>query len=214
MTPNTPNSQPSDITIPVESVTLPAYLTVPADTENLVMFVHGAGSSRLSPRNTYVARMLQEAGLGTLLFDLLTQAEDRVYENRFDIELITQRLLAATKWVRQKYPSLRLQYFGASTGSAAALNAAAAGSGEIHAVVSRGGRPDLAMEMLPRVKTPTLFIVGGNDTQVKQLNEQAYAQLECEKSFEVVPGAGHLFEEEGKLEQVARLSVDWFTSHG
>jgi pimeloyl-ACP methyl ester carboxylesterase len=143
----------------------------------------------------------------------LTEEEDREYSRRFDIELITGRILAATSWVEEHYGDLLLQYFGASTGSTAALKAVVTGGTEIGAVVSRGGRPDMVMEDLPRVTVPTLFIVGGNDLQVKEMNERAFEKLGGKKSFEVVPGAGHLFEEEGKLEQVAALSADWFVNN-
>jgi dienelactone hydrolase len=166
-------------------------------------------------RNRFVAGTLRRAGMGTLLFDLLTEIEDRDYEMRFDIALLTRRLLGATEWVRQQ-PALRefaLGYFGASTGAAAALRAAAGLGAGIRAVVSRGGRPDMALAELPRVTAPTLLIVGGRDDVVIGLNRQAYAALRAEKELSIIPGATHLFEEPGTLEEVARQAADWFTRH-
>jgi dienelactone hydrolase len=201
------------VEIAAGKVTLPGELALPKQATGVVLFAHGSGSSRLSPRNAYVARTLREAGIGTLLFDLLTPAEDRRYETRFDIELLTVRLLAATDWVKREPAAAKLSigYFGASTGAAAALAAAAQLSTRVSAVVSRGGRPDLAgADALPRVRAPTLLIVGGRDTEVIALNRQAYAQLGCEKALQIVPGATHLFEESGTLEQVAAHACDWF----
>jgi pimeloyl-ACP methyl ester carboxylesterase len=181
-----------------------------------VLFVHGSGSSRHSPRNQYVARTIREAGIGTLLFDLLTLEEEAADVNtrhlRFDIDLLAKRLVDATNWLKKKADTshLRFGYFGASTGAAAALLAAAEFGEEIGAVVSRGGRPDLAGGALSRVKSPTLLIVGGLDFPVISLNREAYALLRCEKELVIVPGATHLFEEPGTLEDVARLAAEWF----
>jgi dienelactone hydrolase len=192
-----------------------ALLGVPPDARGLVIFAHGSGSSRFSRRNNYVAEVLRERGIGTLLFDLLTEAEDRTYENRFDIPLLTRRLVAATRWVRQQaeLKDLAIGYFGASTGAAAALQAAAESTIDIAAVVSRGGRPDLAGEALRAVRAPVLLIVGSHDDVVIDLNRQAAAQMQCEWSLEIVPGATHLFEEPGTLEQAASLAADWFVRH-
>ncbi|HYC48647.1 MAG TPA: dienelactone hydrolase family protein [Burkholderiales bacterium] len=198
---------------------LDGNLAVPAGASGLVLFAHGSGSSRLSPRNVFVARALQEAGVGTLLFDLLSRAEEQVdlytREHRFDIGLLAQRLVHATAWVdtQDELRDLRVGYFGASTGSAAALVAAARLEERVSAVVSRGGRPDLAAAELARVRAPTLLIVGGDDDVVIELNEQAYRRLQCEKHLTIVPGASHLFEEPGTLEQVAQLASEWFRRH-
>lgn len=191
-------------------------LALPVSVTGVVLFAHGSGSSRFSPRNTYVAKVLQERGVGTLLFDLLTQEEDLDYATRFDIELLTRRLLAATAWLQAeaKTRSMKVGYFGASTGAAAALQAAAKLSGKIAAVVSRGGRPDLAGEQaLRQVTAPTLLLVGGADYGVIELNQQAYSLLKCEKQLTLIPGATHLFEEPGTLEQVADNAADWFVRH-
>ncbi len=201
--------------IKLESVTLDGVLGLPEQAKGMVIFAHGSGSSRLSPRNTYVARVLQQAGIGTLLFDLLTSVEDRDYAQRFDIELLVKRLVGATKWL-SKLPELQgmtVGYFGASTGAAAALQGAAELGEAVKAVVSRGGRPDLAMPYLGKVVAPTLLIVGELDQEVLQLNRQAFAQLSVEKELAVVPGATHLFEEPGTLEEVARLAKEWFIRH-
>ncbi len=192
---------------------LDGTLILPANAVGVVLFAHGSGSSRHSPRNTHVARVLNDAGIGTLLFDLLTTEEDRRYETRFDIVLLTSRLLAATDKLAGETAAagLPLGYFGASTGAAAALQAAAAMGPRIAAVVSRGGRPDLAgPDTLARVRAPTLLIVGGSDDVVLELNREAHSQLSCEKSLLVVPGATHLFEEPGALDQVARAATHWF----
>jgi len=184
--------------------------------KGLVLFVHGSGSSRHSPRNQFVARTLNQAGLATLLFDLLTPDEESVdvytREHRFDIGLLAERLVCATKWAKQQKETrdLRIGYFGSSTGGAAALVAAAELPNEVSAVVSRGGRPDLAGDALPKVKAPTLLIVGGEDHVVIELNERARAQMKCECKIDIVPGATHLFEEPGALEKVAKLASDWF----
>ena len=207
------------LTIPVGRVRLNGDLTIPEDARGLVLFAHGSGSSRLSPRNRYVAGMLQESGMATLLFDLLTPDEEKedcsTGHLRFNIDLLAERLAAVTRWLlEEKQPrDLALGYFGASTGAAAALMAAAELEDRIQAVVSRGGRPDLAGDALPRVKASTLLIVGGEDHVVIELNEQAYNQLRCEKELKILPGATHLFEERGALEQVARLASDWFLNH-
>ncbi|MCK0190883.1 alpha/beta hydrolase [Arenibacter sp. F20364] len=200
------------INIPLKNVILKGSLHLTENAQGLVMFSHGSGSSRLSPRNNYVANILHQKGLATLLFDLLTEREDDNYETRFNIELLTQRLIATTKWVLQlkETKGLSLGYFGSSTGAASALKAAAFFKNTIKAVVSRGGRPDLALSEIPEVTAPTLFIVGGKDTTVIDLNIQAYAKIECERKLEIVPGATHLFEEQGKLEEVAELSATWF----
>ena len=203
------------VKIPADGVQLDGALVVPDRATGVVLFVHGSGSSRLSPRNTFVARNLNDAGFGTLLFDLLTTQEDATYENRFDIDLLTWRLDRATQWIMEqpRCSSLAIGYFGASTGAAAALNAAATYGSAIGAVVSRGGRPDLAMEALPSVQSPTLLIVGGLDDVVIELNQQAYAKLNVEKHLAIVKGATHLFEEPGTLEEVAKLAASWFTRH-
>lgn len=202
------------VRIPADDATLSGDLAIPARAVGLVLFAHGSGSSRLSPRNRFVAEALQRAGIATLLFDLLTEDEDRRYDNRFDIELLRRRLLSATRWARQQthLASLPIGYFGASTGAAAALEAAAE-EPQVRAVVSRGGRPDLAIPSLPRVRAATRLIVGGDDETVVDLNRRAYAALTATKSLEIVPGATHLFEEPGALEQVARLAVEWFRRH-
>lgn len=204
-----------EVEIALPAVTLLGNLVLPEAARGVVLFAHGSGSSRLSPRNTFVANVLNEARIGTLLFDLMTEEEDAVYERRFDIDLLTRRLIAATDWV-QNQPETRGQamgYFGASTGAAAALKAAAFFGPVIKAVVSRGGRPDLAEPDLNTVQSPTLLIVGGNDDQVIQLNQQAYERLSGIKKIEIVPGATHLFEEPGALEEAARLAGDWFTQY-
>ena len=201
--------------IPVDGVKLEGSLIIPPQACGVVLFAHGSGSSRHSPRNNFVAQALQGAGMGTLLMDLLTRAEDTVYETRFDIDLLTTRLERATQWLMEQpqSQSLDIGYFGASTGAAAALNAAATFGTSIGAVVSRGGRPDLAMAALPRVQSPTLLIVGGLDDVVIELNQQAYERLKAKKHLAVVPGATHLFEEPGTLQEVARLAARWFTQH-
>ena len=194
-------------------------LIVPGDAGALVIFAHGSGSSRHSPRNQFVARLLNQAGLGTLLFDLLTEQEEgldlRTGQHRFNIALLAERLAFATKWARQQEQTrhLRIGYFGSSTGAAAALVAAAELPGEIHAIVSRGGRPDLAGDALQKVQAPTLLIVGGRDDIVIELNQRARQRMRCEVKLEIVPAATHLFEEPGALERVARLASDWFARH-
>jgi len=201
--------------IPIDSIKLEGSLALPRQSLGLVVFAHGSGSSRFSPRNNFVARVLREAGIGTLLMDLLTEEEDTVYQTRFNIDLLTERLLLATRWLQeqQRTKNLVIGYFGASTGAAAALKAAAAEGSKIAAVVSRGGRPDLAKEALVLVQSPTLLIVGGNDDIVIELNREAYARLKGKKQLVIVPGATHLFEEPGTLEEVARLATDWFKQY-
>jgi putative phosphoribosyl transferase len=188
-------------------------LRLPEPAAGLVIFAHGSGSSRLSPRNRQVAGALNQAGFATLLFDLLTTDEELDRAKVFDIELLAERLLAVTRWAagEQALRHLPISYFGASTGAAAALRAAARPGPEISAVVSRGGRPDLAAESLEEVVSPTLLIVGGADWQVLELNEQAAKLLRCEHEVAIVPGATHLFEEPGALERVAELAVDWLS---
>jgi putative phosphoribosyl transferase len=198
--------------IPANGIKLEGALVIPTDARGAVLFAHGSGSSRHSPRNNFVAQVLQSAGMGTLLMDLLTPREDATYETRFDIDFLTQRLEHATQWLMEEPQSHSLQigYFGASTGAAAALQAAATYGESIGAVVSRGGRPDLAMSALGNVQSPTLLIVGGLDDIVIDLNRQAYEQIKAKKHLEIVPGATHLFEESGTLQEVARLAADWF----
>lgn len=194
---------------------LPGTLGVPPGARGLVLFAHGSGSSRSSPRNMSVARGLHEAGLATLLFDLLTEEEDRVYETRFNIALLSKRMTGAAEWAGAdpSTKSLQLGFFGASTGAAAALRAAAKLGPEVFAVVSRGGRPDLTGPLITEVRSPTLLIVGERDITVLGLNRKAYAQLRAEKEIAIVPGATHLFEEPGTLEEVTRLAADWFARH-
>ncbi len=188
-------------------------LGLPPRPEGLVLFAHGSGSSRHSSRNQFVARQLREVGMATLLFDLLSESEDEVYENRFDIDRLTQRLAQASAWVAEQPELAELPqgYFGASTGAAAALKAAAQLPDSIRAVVSRGGRPDLAGDALPRVVAPTLLIVGGADTQVIELNQMARDRMQATTELAIVPGATHLFEEPGTLFQASRLAAEWFT---
>ncbi len=203
------------VRIPLGSMMLEGTMAVPKRAKGLVIFAHGSGSSRKSPRNNYVARELRKQGIGTLLFDLLSEEEDYVYENRFNIQLLAERLTAATKWAMKQPEAkgLRIGYFGSSTGSAAAIISATARSSGIDAIVSRGGRPDLAMSYLGMVKAPTLFIVGGSDDVVIDLNKQAYYNMRCEKEMEIIPRATHLFEEPGALESVAKLAAKWFKKH-
>ncbi len=207
-------TETNNVQIEADSVRLDGALGLPAGGTGCVLFAHGSGSSRLSPRNEYVARCLQGAGMATLLFDLLTEREAADRANVFDVEFLARRLSRATAWVRQHEATrdMRIAYFGASTGAAAALIAAASDHA-IQAIVSRGGRPDLAARALSNVRAPTLLIVGGNDASVIQLNEVAYAQLRCEKRMYIVPGASHLFEEPGTLEEVTRLATEWYQRH-
>lgn len=207
-----------EITIPVDGVKLGGELQLPTNAMGLVLFAHGSGSSRHSPRNQAVAQVLRNAGLGTLLFDLLTtaeeQAEARTRHLRFDIHLLSRRLAEATRWVLNEAISrdLPIGYFGSSTGAAAALVSAAEVGNAVSAVVSRGGRPDLAEQALERVTAPTLLIVGGDDTPVIPLNERAYERLQCEKALRIISGASHLFEEPGKLGIVASMAAEWFST--
>lgn len=209
-----------EIEIETPNVTLYGNLAIPEDATGLVLFAHGSGSSRFSSRNRFVAQHLREGGLGTLLFDLLTVQEeqvDRVTRHlRFDIDLLARRLVGATDWVLQQpdIAEMNIGYFGSSTGAAAALIAATERPQQVDAVVSRGGRPDLAQRVLPDVTQPTLLIVGGNDVPVIGMNEEALSQIDVEESkLEIVPGATHLFQEPGALEQVAELARDWFQTY-
>lgn len=202
--------------IMVEGIHLKGDVAVPDQAKGLVIFSHGSGSSRQSPRNRYVAESLQKKGIATLLFDLLTPYEDTDRERRFDIDLLSNRLGSVTQWLTKKseFKNMNVGYFGASTGAASALCAATAlGPQKIMAVVSRGGRPDLAADALPKVKTPTLLLVGGMDTEVIGLNEAAFKMLSCTKRLTVIPGATHLFEEEGKLEEVTNNAAEWFLKY-
>ncbi|MDQ7800302.1 MAG: dienelactone hydrolase family protein [Armatimonadota bacterium] len=207
------------VRIPLDGAGVFGDLSVPRGAKGLVLFAHGSGSSRFSPRNRFVARRLQERGLATLLLDLLTAQEEQddagTGRYRFDVTLLADRLLRAVAWTanHDDLRGLRVGLFGASTGAAAALRAAAADPEGVAAVVSRGGRPDLAREVLLLVRAPTLLIVGGADEPVLQLNREAFRLLTCEKRLEVVPGAGHLFEEPGALERVADLAADWFARY-
>src|SRR5215207_3510894 len=209
-----------DVQIPSGGAVLEGELHVPVGATGIVLFAHGSGSSRHSPRNQYVAQVIRRANVGTLLFDLLTREEEsvdiRTRHLRFDIGLLARRLVDAADWVKREADlwHLRVGYFGASTGGGAALVAAAELGEEVGAVVSRGGRPDLAgAEALRRVQAPTLLIVGEYDEPVIKMNEEAYAWLRCEKELKIVPGATHLFEEPGTLEEVARLAARWFQEH-
>jgi putative phosphoribosyl transferase len=203
------------VEIPAGRRKVNGILTMPAQPLGIVSFAHGSGSGRFSPRNQFVARVLQEAGLATLLIDLLEESETQDRRRVFDIKLLAERLDAATQWLGSESETrgLRLGYFGASTGAAAALLNAARRSDSIDAVVSRGGRPDLAMDNLPGVTAPTLLIVGGRDPEVLELNRQAQTLLSCPNALVVIPGATHLFEEPGALEQVAHLAEEWFLRH-
>ncbi len=196
-------------------VVLPGLLDLPSNATGIVIFAHGSGSSHMSPRNRTVARALNQSGIATLLFDLLMPEEEFDRANVFDIPLLAGRLVVATRWVRDQpeLASLAIGYFGASTGAGAALMAAVEMPDEVAAVVSRGGRPDLAGEALRRVVAPTLLIVGGSDSQVIVLNSEAYDLLQCARRIEIVPGATHLFEEPGAMEVVTRLAIDWFNRY-
>ncbi|HEY5649080.1 MAG TPA: alpha/beta hydrolase [Nitrospiria bacterium] len=201
--------------IPAKGATLEGMLSIPEGAEGLVLFAHGSGSSRHSPRNNFVAKALNDRRIGTLLFDLLTEAEDITYQTRFDISLLTERLISSTQLLSRQPRTgiLRVGYFGSSTGAAAALDAAAVLGTLIGAIVSRGGRPDLAGGVVKQVGAPTLFIVGGADEPVLTLNREVHELLRCEKKLAVIPGATHLFPEAGALEEVARLAADWFAGH-
>ena len=214
-----PHLNENTVSIPLGKKIIQGDLTVPAEAKGAVIFAHGSGSSRLSPRNKYVAEVLNHANLATLLIDLLTPDEEQIDMQtahlRFDIAMLAERLAGAAEWLTQLPASrdLRIGCFGASTGGGAALLTAAQRPDLVDAVVSRGGRPDLAGPALPRVKAPTLLIVGERDYPVIRMNETAFAQLQCEKRLEIVPGATHLFEEPGALEQVAHLARDWFSHY-
>lgn len=204
-----------DVVIPADGVSLYGILEIPPQSRGVVIFAHGSGSGRFSPRNNFVAQILQDAGIATLLVDLLEESESLNRQKVFDIDLLANRLLSNAHWLRHlpDMQGLMIGYFGASTGAAAALQAAAREPIEIAAVVSRGGRPDLAMEYLHLVQAPTLLIVGGNDKPVIPLNETAFARLTCPKELVVVPGSTHLFEEPGALDKVAQLARDWFIKY-
>ena len=208
-----------EILIRINGKSIYGNLEIPPKVKGLIIFAHGSGSSRFSTRNKYVAGILNKNNLGTLLFDLLTAEEEKIdnytAEYRFNIELLAKRLIDVTDWLIKEpsLKSLKLGYFGASTGAAAALAAAAKRPNIIYAVVSRGGRPDLAIESLPGVKAPTLLIVGGEDFDVIELNRTAYETIPAKKKLEIIPGATHLFEEPGALEEVSRLTAEWFTRY-
>jgi putative phosphoribosyl transferase len=211
------NQRHESVHIPCDGTTLEGELALPANAPGLVLFAHGSGSSRHSPRNQFVAGVIRDSGNGTLLFDLLTAAEE-VEDNvtarlRFDIAMLADRLVEVTRWAMRQMPQHRIGYFGSSTGGGAALVAAAELGDQIGAVVSRGGRPDLARDALPRVVAPTLLIVGGYDDVVIDLNKQASARMQCLRELNIIPGATHLFEERGALEEVARLAAAWFRRH-
>lgn len=204
-----------EISIPLASVTLKGELVLPENALGIVVFSHGSGSSRFSPRNKMVAELIQQNGMGTLLFDLLTEQEDRIYENRFNIDLLVSRLIEATEWLMHNVETeeFPVAYFGASTGAASALRAAAYFEKKIKVVVSRGGRPDLALKALPMVTAPTLLIVGQLDVPLIQMNKEAFDQLHCIKEMKIIPGATHLFEEPGKLIEVAEMAISWYKEY-
>lgn len=214
-----PQTQPHTVAVDLAGVTLMGDLALPSGSQSIVAFAHGSGSSRLSRRNRFVAQTLNQAGIATLLFDLLTAKEETIDERthhlRFNIDLLAQRLTGTVDWLgaQPSTQSLPIGLFGASTGAAAALVTAAQRPKVVNAVVSRGGRPDLAADILPQVQAPTLLIVGGDDTQVIDLNRYAASQLQAPHQITIVPAATHLFEEPGKLEEVARLACDWFQTH-
>lgn len=211
----TPPLRDEEVEIAAGPVSVAGHLTIPVNPKGLVVFAHGSGSSRFSPRNIFVADVLNAAGFGTLLFDLLTPAEETDRANVFNIELLARRLVDVTEWLATQADtaSLPVGFFGASTGAGAALRAAADPRVSVRAVVSRGGRPDLAGEWLARVDAPTLLIVGGRDETVLEMNRQAQQAIPVECRLAVVPGATHLFEEPGTLEKVAELARDWFVTH-
>ncbi|MEM3561194.1 MAG: alpha/beta family hydrolase [Nitrososphaerota archaeon] len=208
------NKKEEEVKIQIDSINLDGILGIPENTKGIVIFAHGSGSSRFSPRNNFVARELRKAGLATLLFDLLTEEEDLIYENRFNIDLLANRLIAVTEWVKSNNETrnLKIGYFGASTGAAAALQASTKIE-DIKAIVSRGGRPDLVLDHLPKVKAATLLIVGELDEYVIELNKIAYEKLKVEKELKIILGASHLFEEPGKLEEVSQLAKEWFLKY-
>ena len=207
------------VQIPSGTAIINGNLEVPESANGIVLFAHGSGSSRFSPRNMYVARLMNKKGIATLLIDLLTEEEDTVDEYtgqfRFNVDMLAERLADSTRWLKRREIAKKVSigYFGASTGAAAALIAAAKFPDDVRVIVSRGGRPDLAGENLSKVKAPTLLIVGGDDTEVLELNRQALKLIIAEKKLKVVPGATHLFEEPGKLREVAELAIDWFKKH-
>lgn len=205
----------TEMEIPLKGLNLKGILRKSDNPQGMIIFCHGSGSSRLSSRNNFVADLLLEAGYSSLLFDLLTEDEDLIYENRFNIDLLTRRLVGVTEFIvkTEDLAKLPIGYFGASTGAASALFAAATLGQKIGAVVSRGGRPDMAMPVLNKIKIPTLLIVGGDDHEVIELNQKAFDELECIKKLEIVDGATHLFGEPGKLEEVAQLTIDWFDTY-
>lgn len=208
-----------EVSVPVGKSTIIGNLTIPSGADGIVLFAHGSGSGRFSTRNQYVARVLNEAGIGTFLVDLLTEEEEEADmetgEFRFNINLLAERLVSATEWIKKNpaTKTLAVGYFGSSTGAAAALIAATRFPKDVRTIVSRGGRPDLAIQQLHKVHVPTLFIVGSRDTEVLELNKEAMARVPAEKRLEVIPGATHLFEEPGKLGEVAKLSAKWFSAH-
>ena len=211
------SSAKGEILIPVDGLELEGEINVPAKAPGVVLFAHGSGSSRHSRRNQFVARTLQWRGLGTCLFDLLTPLEEKDEQDtghlRFNIQLLADRLIGAARHVHQQMPDKKIGFFGASTGGGAALVGSTQADFPVAAIVSRGGRPDLAGEALPMVTAPTLLLVGSADEVVVQLNEQAFAQMQCEKEMKLIPGATHLFEEPGALDQVAELAAQWFMDH-
>lgn len=204
-----------EVTILIQNVELKGILEIPTKAESLVIFAHGSGSGRLSERNSFVAVELRKQGIATLLLDLLTEKEDKVYENRFNVETLTERLIAVTKWCLEgeNTKGLKIGYYGASTGAAAALSAAAYWGTRIKAIVCRGGRPDLSMDVLDLIESPTLLIVGGEDRQVIDFNRQAYQKIGAIKKMELISGATHLFEESGAMEKVAELTELWFVKY-
>jgi pimeloyl-ACP methyl ester carboxylesterase len=204
-----------EINIPIEDITLKGRLRLAENQKGLIIFSHGSGSSRMSSRNNYVADLLLNEGFSSLLFDLLTEKEDLIRENRFDVNLLAQRLAIVTQWIdkQKEAQNVPIGFFGASTGAASALIAASVLGDKIKAIVSRGGRPDLAEPILNNINIPTLLIVGGNDGIVIELNQKAYAQLQGIKKIEIIEGATHLFSEPGKLEAVAKLTSNWFTEY-
>lgn len=204
-----------EVTILIQNVELKGILEIPNKAESLVIFAHGSGSGRLSERNSFVAVELRKQGIATLLLDLLTEKEDKVYENRFNVETLTERLIAVTKWCLEgeKTKGLKIGYYGASTGAAATLSAAAYWGTRIKAIVCRGGRPDLSMDVLDLIESPTLLIVGGEDRQVIDFNRQAYQKIGAIKKMELISGATHLFEESGAMEKVAELTGLWFVKY-
>lgn len=203
------------INIKIDSFSIEGELTIPENAHGVVLFAHGSGSSRFSPRNVFVAEVLQNNNLATLLIDLLSKVEDLDYERRFDIDLLAERLIKITDWLKEneESKSFKIGYFGASTGAAAAIKAAVVRKNEISAIVSRGGRVDLAESELSRIESPILFIVGENDDFVLELNEIAYKKTNCEKELSIIPDATHLFEEPGALEEVAAQATKWFSKY-